>query len=331
LQPRIKAGLGGLNVFFYPHKQEDLIGSNGLESMRAPFLGARVSVILFRDRYGKMPWTGVELAAIQDSCLKTGFRSLVFVQLDKREQIPGWLPSTHIRCVLGDFTVDQLVGAIKNRVQENGGTIRRPDARSEAFRIQQEAEYLTDRQDMLRGAQWVEGTVKPTVNWTFDHVIELVKETAAETGMLIEAGRATGHVIITDGRISMVAGWKQEIFGNVEQDAYFYIREFSGPISVPGQLLAYPHPPKLLREHKLTADLTLAREPCWKRSGSKEQIAANGLPDHVMMTLLDLLSPDKPRQGRDAVPLSNWAHSNSTSLPPCHLAPHGRWGQRKAS
>jgi hypothetical protein len=44
LQPRIKAGLGGLNVFFYPHKQEDLIGSNGLESMRAPFLGARVSV-----------------------------------------------------------------------------------------------------------------------------------------------------------------------------------------------------------------------------------------------------------------------------------------------
>jgi len=39
--------------------------------MRAPFLSARVNVILFRERYGKTPWTGVELSAIQVSCLKS--------------------------------------------------------------------------------------------------------------------------------------------------------------------------------------------------------------------------------------------------------------------
>jgi hypothetical protein len=32
----IKTRLAGLNVFFYPHNQEELIGTNGLESMRAP-------------------------------------------------------------------------------------------------------------------------------------------------------------------------------------------------------------------------------------------------------------------------------------------------------
>ena len=57
-------------------------------------------------------------AAIQDSCLKTAYRSLLFVQLDKKDPKPDWLPDTHIRCVLGDFTIDQLVGAIKNKVQE---------------------------------------------------------------------------------------------------------------------------------------------------------------------------------------------------------------------
>ena len=46
----IKGGLSGLNVFFYPHNQEDLIGTNGIETMRAPFLSARVNVILFRER-----------------------------------------------------------------------------------------------------------------------------------------------------------------------------------------------------------------------------------------------------------------------------------------
>jgi hypothetical protein len=127
--------------------------------MRAPFLSARVNVFLFRERYGKTPWTGVELSAVQDSCLKSRYDSLVFVQLDKNDKEPDWLPDTHIRCILGDFTVEQLVGAIKNKVQERGGTICRPDAKSEAFRVRQEAQYLTDRQNMLRGARWVDGVV----------------------------------------------------------------------------------------------------------------------------------------------------------------------------
>src|SRR5262245_50622198 len=35
----------GLQVFFYPHKQEELIETNGIESMRAAFLSARVNVV----------------------------------------------------------------------------------------------------------------------------------------------------------------------------------------------------------------------------------------------------------------------------------------------
>jgi len=48
-------------VFFYPHNQEEPVGTNGIESMREPFLTSRVNVILFRARYGNTPWTGVEL------------------------------------------------------------------------------------------------------------------------------------------------------------------------------------------------------------------------------------------------------------------------------
>jgi hypothetical protein len=68
---QIKSGLAGLNVFFYPHNQEELVGTNGMESMREPFVSSRVNVILYRERYGNTPWTGVELSAIQDSCLNS--------------------------------------------------------------------------------------------------------------------------------------------------------------------------------------------------------------------------------------------------------------------
>ena len=92
-----------------------------------------------------------------------------------------------------------------------------------------------------------------------------------------------------DRRVSVVASWTQGIFGNVEDGAYFWAREFSGPIAVPGFPVSFPFAPKFLREHKFTADVSLAKDLVWKKSGSKQQIAADGLADQVVMILLALL------------------------------------------
>jgi len=63
----------GLQVFFYTERQEVLAATNGTESMRYPFLeGSRIVVVLYREGWGKTPWTRIEQAAIQDRCL-TGF------------------------------------------------------------------------------------------------------------------------------------------------------------------------------------------------------------------------------------------------------------------
>ena len=42
-------GLEGLKVFFYPRHQEETAGTDGLESMRKPFLDCRVMVVLYRE------------------------------------------------------------------------------------------------------------------------------------------------------------------------------------------------------------------------------------------------------------------------------------------
>ena len=42
-----------LNVFFFSRKQEELAGTDGMESMRGPFLdGSRVMVVLYREGWG---------------------------------------------------------------------------------------------------------------------------------------------------------------------------------------------------------------------------------------------------------------------------------------
>src|SRR5262249_39891040 len=133
-----------LQVFFFPRQQEELAGTDGLESMRTPFLESRVAVVLFRHPWGETPWTRVEETAIKDRCLANGWNSLLFVTLDKASKLPIWLPNTHIRFSSQDYPIEELVGAIKVRVQESGGTISRPDAFATAKRIKAEAELRED-------------------------------------------------------------------------------------------------------------------------------------------------------------------------------------------
>ncbi len=112
----------GLKVFFFPRNQEELAGTDGLETMREPFKHqSLINVVLYRERWGNTPWTAVEAAAVKDSCLTTGFRSLFFFVVEPADALPMWLPDTHVRFNNGDFTLEQAVGAVKCRVQERGG------------------------------------------------------------------------------------------------------------------------------------------------------------------------------------------------------------------
>jgi hypothetical protein len=295
----IKSKLAGLNVFFYPHNQEELIGTNGLESMRIPFLSARVNVVLYRERYGRTPWTGVELAAIQDSCLKTQYRSLLFVQLDKKDPKPDWLPDTHIRCVLGDFTIDQLVGAIKNKVQELGGVIHRPDAISEAKRVGLEAEYIADRDQMMRDRRWIEGTVHRSIREAFQKVEELVMQANKVHGFQIACGSNDYQsCIVRSGLVSLSCSWVQPIFNNVGDDTYgdCYLRvaEVSGTLVLPKENAWVMHKPRVLREHRLKVGVNENRELVWL--SGEEQIEPERLADHIMIILMDLIS--RANQGK---------------------------------
>jgi hypothetical protein len=104
----------GLDVFFYPQKQEALAGKDGLEAMRMPFLvESRISVVLYREPWGETQWTRVEQTAIQESCLRHGWQRLFFVMLDNTSAAPKWLPTNWVRFNYADFGLEQAVGAIK--------------------------------------------------------------------------------------------------------------------------------------------------------------------------------------------------------------------------
>jgi hypothetical protein len=225
-----------LKVFYFPHAQESLAGTDGLELMRTPFVsGSRVVVVLYREPWGETEWTRLEESAIKDGCLKNGWTTLLFVQLDTTSKLPTWLPHTHVRFVLNEYGIDQLVGAIKLRVQEHGGKIEKPNAISRARRIQQEAEFLAERARLLRDRTWIEQTVHASVREAVTTAVNLVMTGSCTKQPAVRAGAKDRHCVMTDGRVGVGAGWAQGIYNDVGQEAHVFIRQFSGGLILPDE------------------------------------------------------------------------------------------------
>ena len=285
----------GLKVFFFPHKQEELAGTNGMESMRAPFFSSRIVVALYKEPWGRTPWTRVEETAITERCLKQGWSSLMFVTLDKPKALPKWLPETHVRFAMQDYSIDQLVGAIKLRVQERGGSFRPPDAMSEAKRVQHEAEYLKDRERMMRDFNWIGNTVHGALRATLEEISRLAEKVNAEHGLKIVCRADDKIRVLRSGFVSLAVSWRQPIANNVGKDAsygdcYLRVAEFSGAVVLPQERLMVMNEPRLLKEHRFRVDVSHDRELVWLEDGKKEQIAPSALADRVMRLFLDLVS-----------------------------------------
>src|ERR1022692_3290790 len=138
-----------LSVFVYSKRQEELAGTDGLESFRQAFRSqSRLVVVLYRDGWGKTPWTGIEELAIRERMFEGGWKSLLFVMMDQRGTYPPWLPETHIRLNYNKFASD-LIGAIKLRAVELGGELKVETAVGKAQRMNVIAQANAERQGKL--------------------------------------------------------------------------------------------------------------------------------------------------------------------------------------
>lgn len=141
-----------LSVFVFSKEQEQLAGTEGLESFRQAFrTAARLVVVLYRDPWGRTPWTGVEQTAITDRALAEGWDFLLFVTLDHSSSLPSWLPDTRIRFSLQQYGIDQAVGAIKVRVEQLGGELHPLGAVDRARLAAARLERRAQREQRLRG------------------------------------------------------------------------------------------------------------------------------------------------------------------------------------
>jgi hypothetical protein len=262
-----------------------------MESMRSPFLEeSRIVVVLYREPWGKTPWTGVEDTAIQERCLKDGFRSLFFMMLDNSTP-PRWLPHTHVRFNYANFGLQEAVGAIKARVLDFGGTITPLTPLNRIEHYEKERQYRQERHEFRSR---VASAILMRKTSELFRVIEMwCAEINNRENLLIEFRseptqchlRATVSLLVD---LSYRSGEASTV-----SDRELIVREYSNKLPFRGESFRYPDgKPRQLSEGKFLPEMSRAREYGWTKDEAGERsvfLSSETLASQIAIQFIDLV------------------------------------------
>lgn len=141
---------GQISTFIYSKEQESLVGTDGVNSFNTVFnKESRVVVILYRDGWGKTPWTKVEEIAIKNRAFEGDWDFFLVIKMDT-SPLPSWIPKINIWLDLEAFGLKETVGAILYKVKQSGGEIHRETVEEKTQRMLSKKKNKVERLIYLR-------------------------------------------------------------------------------------------------------------------------------------------------------------------------------------
>lgn len=278
-----------LSVFVYSKEQENIAGTDGLESFRKAFRSeARLAVVLFREGWGETPWTRIEQTAITERVLEDGWECLFFVMVDREGAPPKWLPKTYIRFNFEEYGLEQAIGAIKGRLQEIGGSLKPLDMKQQAKLVERRAAFFAKREHLFNSHVGVKA-VHDEILTMYKHAESCIAEITSSTGIIARLGRDNFNCVITDGRISVTMSWRPRAANRLDHSPLI-VKEFNSQILLPGERGFYPGKPDLLSEQRYDPELSAETGWCWvDKSKPKEYLSSIQVGDRCVAAFLRLV------------------------------------------
>jgi hypothetical protein len=272
-----------LSVFFYSKKQEQLAGTDGLESFRKAFFSeSRLVVVLYRDGWGKTPWTAVEELAIKDRVFSGGWKHLLFVMLDKQSTYPAWLPETHVRLDYSRFA-NELVGAIRLRALDVGSELKRETALVKAQRMEA---MERERADRIQKLSYEARTALPS-EW--ENLCRLLDGKVAEikTHFTVENGSHVEHDgrshVIRTSLASLRLCLRPEF---ARSESKIVVEEYIGRLRLPDEPMPHVffHGPQRISECTYFFDYDTKFGWCWR--SNTELLDTDSLAETLLKQML---------------------------------------------
>jgi hypothetical protein len=261
-----------LSVFVYSRAQEKIAGADGEIEFNKVFESeARTVVVLYRDGWGKTPWTRVEETAIRNRAFKEGYEFVTFIPLQAPPQFPQWLPRTRIWVNLDRWGIKGAAAVIEGRAEGAGATPHDETAMGTARRIEREKASERDRLNLLHSDKGVSAARKE-LQTLFSSLASIIKQiNAPEDGEagpreieIVEVQRTDTTRYLNLGEMNLSIAWSQQ-WGNSLKHSRLAVQLWKGAQHPSGRF------GKLLKDIAFHFDVTATGQFGWREVSEKER------------------------------------------------------------
>jgi hypothetical protein len=274
-----------LQVFVYANRQEEIAGTDGLETFRTVFRHeARLVVVLFRPGWGETRWTRVEQQAITDRFLNEGPAFLFFVMVNAADPPPPWVPEQKIRFNLADFGIQQAIGAIKLRVQDIGGKLTKESIAERARKSHELSRFNRETEQMMGSEEGVRLARESALLLVSELERFAAEAKAAAPGLNLEFAKQDTSIVVRTPSTSLSVAWCCMYINTLDR-SYLFAGLFRGSLILPGEDKYYIEQPKPTAEYRFLSERLRGIGWCWKL----EQVTRSSaeLAEHLLGLLLD--------------------------------------------
>lgn len=279
-----------LKTFIFPEKQNEVAGKDGEEMFNQVFGSeARIVFVLYREGWGKTPWTRIEETAIHNRGFDEGYDFVTFAPLDKTP-LPKWLPKNRIWFDFNRWGIEGAASVIEARVQEAGGTIRAETVEEHAARLSREIDAENARQKFLDSENGVR-SANNEIKKLFEK-LDLTVKHISEIESIISLRIGFSSTQILEQCLISESGEGFEL--SLKWKAPFY-----NTLSDSSMLLSLLQFEKRIKEIGFIFDLNKAGNPGWRNIHSKMFYSTEDLAKEIITILLSKIHDYKISKGKD--------------------------------
>lgn len=222
-----------LRTFVYDREGESVLGGDGMERFSKVFKEeARLSVVLFRNGWGRTPWTALEEVAIKERALRTRFTSFVPVVLADAVALPIWIPRFMLYVSDENNTRSEAAAVIRARAQETGASLRATTAVDEARAYMRAERSLMDRIRVLSSEEGVRRAMDAVqdLNGAISALASEIR--SREPKLPLEHETTATMSYLVSPFVSTTTSWEVE-FGNSLSGSLLQVNSFAGCVALP--------------------------------------------------------------------------------------------------
>lgn len=275
-------------TFLYSRKQGEIAGTDGEQAFNRVFGSeARIVFVLYRENWGKTPWTRIEETAIRNRAFDEGYDFVLFALINKSAKVPDWLPKNRIWIGLERWGIEGAASVIESRVQESGGNPKDERVEDRAVRLSKEISFEKKKQAFFKTKEAVEVANKE-IEQLFSELKRITDNlNNSENSINLKLKATANQCAIYGDGFTLFFHWSLS-YANTLGDSAFYISLWKGLIALSGSSFMHEEKPRKLQEIKFSFDQTIAEKPVWREVfGQKRSLSTDRVMDIAMTMLLD--------------------------------------------